>query len=612
MAQEAMDTFIMDGFHKKVSNNQQIGTVKLNLPLQQNQTLNQLLNTSAALFVKQYSPSALATTSMRGMSAQHTALVWNGINLQSCMNGLKDLNLIPVFFIENATLESGANNNLVGQGAIAGAIQLTNQLTNEKLIKMESNLGSFNNQQQAFSLTGFHKNLKYRTKVLHRSGDNNFRYYDYFQAGKPLTALSNNEYLQFGLMQELAFETNNSHRFYANFWAMQSERNLPSPMGVASFANEQQNDKNYKVYLQHQYAFNSKLSIHNKICLLDEYIDYFHASLAPALSRSINKIAESELNYLLKPLVSLSSSINVSHQKAFSDGYRLGKTRDLITWLNKVDIQSKNQWRKLSLSLRSQWHDQTLAPLAPEIGFEQKLNAIISLKANAAYCYRLPSFNDLYWTPGGNANLVPEKGRKAELTTTFVFDDLKFNVTAFHHLLNNWIIWLPSSSASFWVAQNAKQVQSNGVEFSSEYALQIKTHSQIKVISRYQYVKTTNTKTYVEDQKSLGKQLIYTPNHSGMLGLYYKHRKFQLNVNSQYVGKLYTKSDNLESNILKPYVLLNIGAGCAFNFKKLGGEIWLNAINMTNQMYQVMENRPMPLRNYQITLKINIKYDNNH
>ncbi|MDP2176546.1 MAG: TonB-dependent receptor [Bacteroidota bacterium] len=607
-----MDTFIIDGFQKlAANNNQQVGTVKLNLPLQQTQTLNQLLNQNAALFVKQYSPSALATTSMRGMSAQHTALVWNGINLQSCMNGLKDLNLIPMFFIENATLESGANNNLVGQGAIAGAIQLKNKLIKEKIIKFESNLGSFNNQQQAFSLTGFHKNLSFRTKVLHRNGLNNFQYYDYFKQGSPLTKLENNEYKQVGFMQELSYETKSSHRFYANFWAMESERMLPSPMGVASFANEQQNDRNYKAYLQHQFQINSKLSIHNKLCLLDEYIDYFHTNLAPALSRSVNKIIESELNFQFKPQLSITSSVNFTNQHAFSDGYRTGKKRDLITWLNKLDWLSKNQVHKLSLSLRSQMHNMELAPLAPEIGYEQKINSYLKLKANAAYCYRLPSFNDLFWLPGGNANLMPEKGRKAEITTVFAFDKFKFNMTAFHHLLNNWIIWLPSSSSSFWMAQNAKQVQSNGLEFSSEYAHEIKTHSKIKVISRYQFVNTINTKTYLEDEKSLGKQLIYTPNHSGMLGVSYQFRKLQLNVTSQYIGKLYTKSDNLEYHTLKPYLLLNIGLGYYLNYKKLSGECWFNVMNINNQIYQVMENRPMPLRNYQISLKININYDKN-
>lgn len=609
-AQEAVDTFVLQGYEKKVTHHQdQVGTVKLNLPFNQNQTLNQLLNTSGALYVKQYSPSALATTSMRGMSAQHTALLWNGINLQSCMNGLKDLNLIPLFFIENARLESGANNNLVGQGAVAGAIQLNNKLKAEKLIKLESQHGSFGNYQNAVSFSGFHKRFNFRTKLLHRIGENDFLFKNYFKPNRPLENLGNNQHKQMGLMQELSYDSKSKHSFYLNFWTMQSERNLPSPIGVNSTSSERQNDNNTKVYLQHQYRFNPKLSIQNKLCLIDEHIDYYNLNLSPALSQAINQIFETEIEYQINPTLNFVSSINLTHQNAFADGFRKGKTRDLQTWLNKLDWNSLNLRHKISVSLRSQLHNSALAPLSPEIGYELKLNNYTKLKGNAALCYRLPTFNDLYWQPGGNPDLLPENGRKAEVTFAFAFENTRLNITTFHHQLNNWIIWLPYTGSSFWVAQNAKQVQSNGVEFSGETYKKINHHSHIKLISRYQFVKTINKQTYVEDVKSLGKQLIYTPNHSGMLGLNYHYKNFQMNSNSQYVGQLYTKSDNSETDVLKPYFLINLGLGYQFKFKKHNGELWFNVLNLNNHVYLVMENRPMPLRNYQLTLKININYD---
>jgi hypothetical protein len=46
------------------------------------------------------------------------------------MNGLKDLNLIPLFFIDEASIETGANSSLMGHGTIAGTVQLKNQLEN--------------------------------------------------------------------------------------------------------------------------------------------------------------------------------------------------------------------------------------------------------------------------------------------------------------------------------------------------------------------------------------------------------------------------------------------------------------------------------------------------
>ena len=57
------------------------GSIRINLPQQQDGSIADVLSKNSALFIKTYAPGSLATTSMRGMGAQHTAVLWNGINL---------------------------------------------------------------------------------------------------------------------------------------------------------------------------------------------------------------------------------------------------------------------------------------------------------------------------------------------------------------------------------------------------------------------------------------------------------------------------------------------------------------------------------------------------
>src|SRR5574343_1214189 len=116
---QSKDTTVWKSFEliaPKASSN--TGAVKINMPLSSGGSLADVLSQYSALFVKSYSPGNLASTSMRGMGAQHTAVQWNGINLQSCMNSNIDLNLLPVFFFDQAAIETGANASASANGAI--------------------------------------------------------------------------------------------------------------------------------------------------------------------------------------------------------------------------------------------------------------------------------------------------------------------------------------------------------------------------------------------------------------------------------------------------------------------------------------------------------------
>jgi hypothetical protein len=93
----------------------------------------------------------------------------------------------------------------MGHGTIAGTVQLKNQLENEKRIKLDINRASFNNQSVGFSISGFNKYFKHRTRFVQRSGENDFEYVNYFKREMPIERIQNNQLKQFGLMQEFSW-----------------------------------------------------------------------------------------------------------------------------------------------------------------------------------------------------------------------------------------------------------------------------------------------------------------------------------------------------------------------------------------------------------------------
>ncbi|MEL6718809.1 MAG: Plug domain-containing protein, partial [Bacteroidota bacterium] len=103
---------------------QKWSTQELNLSAVSN--VADLLQQESNTFIKSYGLGSLATSSIRGGSAGHTLVLWNGLPLQSPMLGLLDLSLLPLNAVEEVSLQKGGNTALWGSGAIGGTVGLNN------------------------------------------------------------------------------------------------------------------------------------------------------------------------------------------------------------------------------------------------------------------------------------------------------------------------------------------------------------------------------------------------------------------------------------------------------------------------------------------------------
>ena len=86
--------------------------------------LSDLLQDESPIFIKSYGLGGLATTSARGGSAQHTAILWNGFQINNASTGQIDLSLIPMQSAGSVAIQYGGSCALWGSGAVGGAIHL--------------------------------------------------------------------------------------------------------------------------------------------------------------------------------------------------------------------------------------------------------------------------------------------------------------------------------------------------------------------------------------------------------------------------------------------------------------------------------------------------------
>ena len=115
--------------------------------IQKNQSsLSELLNYNSVLYFKDYGRGMLSTVSFRGTTASQTAVVWNGININSQLNGSTDFNTITATNFNTIIVKPGGGSVNYGSGALGGTVHLNNDLIyNAPLeVQIRMDYGSFN------------------------------------------------------------------------------------------------------------------------------------------------------------------------------------------------------------------------------------------------------------------------------------------------------------------------------------------------------------------------------------------------------------------------------------------------------------------------------------
>src|SRR6185295_7167637 len=121
------------------------------------------------------------------------------------------------------------------------------------------------------------------------------------------------------------------------------------------------------------------------------------------------------------------------------------------------------------------------------------------------------------------------------------------------------------------------------------------------------FTKSTNRKTaQVLGEETIGKQLIYIPEHVANAHASMGFRKFSLTYTHVYVGVRYTTSDNFLS--LPAYHFANLQIQKNFILKKNSFGLFFKVNNLFDSDYQVIAYRAMPGRNYSAGININVNF----
>ncbi|MDR0865783.1 MAG: TonB-dependent receptor [Candidatus Symbiothrix sp.] len=239
--------------------------------------------------------------------------------------------------------------------------------------------------------------------------------------------------------------------------------------------------------------------------------------------------------------------------------------------------------------------------------------------------FRMPTFNDLYYTDIGNVNLRPEYTTQYNLGFQYnknynngIVDNLNFRADAYYNEVTDKIIAVPKGNGQYrWMMMNIGYVEIRGIDISAQISWKLPAGVQVNTGLNYTYQKAqdfSNSTDNDPEAGTYGRQIAYIPWHSGSTIVNMSWKSYDLNYSFIYVGERYHNSSNIRENYEQPWYTHDLTIGKSFygkpvKFSKLNRfktKISVEVNNIFNQQYDVVLNYPMPGRNYKLILKMDI------
>lgn len=591
---QVIDTVVMvNGLRNDLNVGHHI--IKINLEdevYQLSSNLSDLLSKKSTIFIKNYGPSNIATLSNRGGNANHTNVIWEGVNIQHKMLGLNDLSILPAFFSDNIQFQYGGNAANSGNGSLGGTLLLNSHAKNLKGFRFEGFLegGSFERWAKGMKIQYGNRNYYFCNKVFVEKARNNFPFFDLNGIDRPIKEMVNGDLEKYGVLQEHYI---NIHPLKINFkaWYQYNRRSI-SPSLLISSSNDQQIDATLRFSSNIKYLFNNNTITLRQAVIIDR-LDYFYNYIESS-SNILNSITGIHYENYLSNRFKFLIDLGYDHSTVHSDNYSTAAKQDRIS-INAGSIFTLNKF-KTHFNIRTEWVDERF--IRPAVSTGGQLNyKNIQLSYLISYNYRIPTLNDLYWLNQGNPALLPEYSFSSELgfhfdKSLFKNQSFNFSLVAYSNLVDDWIIWVPDANG-IWRPENISQVWTKGIECSLGQNFQI---NKFRCSLNLMYTFTHSNRTRDVTTAFIGKKLIYIPEHQLKVNFGIQFKAFHLELIHTFISERFI--DEINESALPYYNHLDLYFSQKINIRENEMVVYLKCSNLLGEDYQVVAQRPMPWQQF--------------
>jgi outer membrane cobalamin receptor len=586
------------------------------------------------------------------MGTNHLGVFYDGIQLGNAQNGQIDLGKFSLDNIEEISLYNGQKSEIFQPArdfGSAGTVYIrtrrpkfTGEKNNNLSVVMRTGSFGLANPSMRWEHR-FNRNLtmSLSAEYTYATGQYHFRYRKKFSDGTvawDTTAVRKNGDVQAFRAEGAIFGTLDEGKWNAKFYYYDSERGIPGAIVNNVWLNSQRQwDRN--LFLQG--GWQQRLSDRFETMVNAKYARDFMRYNNPDTTLMLvdNKFWQDEIYFssankytiITDWDVDLSVDYKWNHLNAnlpnFSKPTRhtaLVALATARTW-HRFKCQASLLYTMVNDRYDSNYQGETLAKhtkwmhkFTPAVFFNYQPVQRYDFYLRAFYkrIFRMPTFNDLYYTDVGNAQLRPEYADQfnigfwyQRLRESGFFTGLKFTADAYYNTVTDKIIAVPSGRGQYrWMMMNIGKVKIVGIDITARLAFKLPHGIVLDGGLNYTYQKArdyTNPADTLDGGTYKG-QIAYIPWHSGSATLHVAWRSIDFNYSCIYVGERYHNSANILANHEEPWYTHDLSASYSFAMGAVKAKVTGELNNIFNQQYDVIQNYPMPGRNFRIILKLDL------
>ncbi|WP_281922492.1 TonB-dependent receptor plug domain-containing protein [Flavobacterium collinsii] len=585
---------VSDANLKKYSSSQSVLKLNDSVIGKNEALLTDLLNFNSTIYFKEYGRGMLSTVAFRGTTSSQTAVIWNGININSQMNGSTDFNTIPGSDYNSISVKAGGGSVIYGSGAVGGTVHLNNDLAFytrfENTLKLD--YGSFNTIGINYKTNISNEKWSAQIGFSKNSSTNDYKYLNQYNWKGEQRWNQNGQYDVISLNANAGYkiDAKNSLKLYTQ--TSNTDRNT-------SLVSESETKSKYvngfnRNLLEYDGDF-GRFKTNFKTAYIFENYKYYadNSSNIYTYGKTESLTTKADLGYQLLKSIQLNGILDYNRTKGYGSGFG-DNVRKISSAALLIKQDASPNWKN-EFGVRKEFTDNYKSPVLFSAGSSYQFGKLYNLKLNVSRNFRIPTFNDLYWEEGGNRDLKPESSYQAEIGNIFTVQNFSLTQTFYYIKIKDLLQWVPGNNG-IWRPQNTDKVNSYGAETLLSWKKSFGKNN-LTANATYAYTVSENVETK--------KQLFFVPFHKVTAAVAYSRNNISAHYQFLYNGFVYTQADNDPEKIVSAYTVSNVGLD--YDFKFLSSfRVGIQVLNVWNAFYQSLEHRPMPGRNY--NLYLNLKF----
>ncbi|NQV49515.1 MAG: TonB-dependent receptor [Candidatus Marinimicrobia bacterium] len=546
------------------------------------QNHSKILSHIPGIHIKSYGgPAGISTLSLDGGPSSHTRVLVNGIDITSAQNGETDISQLPLPFIESMQYIP-YDITSSGNGGIDGTIKLE---SGDQLNHVNLSAGSFGHSAVDVYLkqlvAGFWTSLQFGQ----RSEAGN---YPVTWEGEKTLRRNNGFDQDFGALTLRKLIRPDLYWLFSTMTSRQSRGVsglLWSNDTISHRSDRLQLTGSALGWIHKNGSTHFKLSIRNSS---DNYINpYFRIDSDHDL-KSYNLYLNDERS--LMPWLDLISDVSYHFDEISSS--EVGQhTRSSVS-LAITPIFQLPMGLKIIPSFKHhtspELYNKSLRGVQIQIPLD--IGPLAHLAASQGEIFRYPSFNDLYWIPGGNPQLQAEE---TDVTTYQAGFDLGFmgdvQLQTQKKKSTNLIQWMPV--LSYWHPVNVQSATRESTKLIWQLT------NQDKQFSVFAHTSWINTRDHMINQV-----LRYSPTRTSAMGITWAPDVYEFNVQYDYVSDRISMYGYPEHTILEATELWSMSFARFWQTTYGNLTMVLAGENLGNISYETIKGYPEPGRSFRFTL----------